>query len=218
MPCAAAAPPSFKSEGFLRPENFSELHALAESLVALNLGRMEVCLAFAEVLHDEGVACIDDLSCFEKAELSDLLTQAGMSKIQQVKVMAAVTDASAPAPPPMSGASPPPALAAADRAPTNAVGGSSLLDVLGALHGACWSMQHPAVAHFLAKQLPQAADMCKNDAHVTVAVIVVLRARFKDSKNGWVAHVKRAAQHARSALGDREYASHKAALASAMSE
>jgi hypothetical protein len=33
-----------------------------------------------------------------------------------------------------------------------------------------------------------------------------------------VAHVKRASQHARSALGDREYASHKAALASVMSE
>ena len=115
-------------------------------------------------------------------------------------------------------ASPPPALAAASRTPANVVGGSSLLDVLGALHGACWSMQTPAVAHFLAKQLPQAAGMCKSDAHVTVAVIVVLRARFKDSKNGWVAHVKRAAQHARSALGDTEYASHKAALASAMSE
>jgi hypothetical protein len=124
----------------------------------------------------------------------------------------------APAPPPMSGASPPPALAAASRTPAHAVGGSSLLDVLGALHGACWSMQHPAVAHFLAKQLPQSADMCKSDAHVTVAVIVVLRARFKDSKNGWVAHVKRAAQHARSALGDTEYASHKAALTSAMSK
>ena len=50
-----------------------------------------------------------------------------------------------------------------------------------------------------------------------VAVIVVLRARFKDSKNGWVAHVKRAALHARSALGDIEYTAHKAALASAMS-
>ena len=56
-----------------------------------------------------------------------------------------------------------------------------------------------------------------SDAHATVAVIVVLRAKFKDSKAGWRAHVKRAAQSARLTLGDSVYATLKVSLVNAMS-
>ena len=77
----------------------------------------------------------------------------------------------------------------------------SLLDVLGALHSASWSPQHPVVAAFLMKHLPMAHTSLTSDAHATVSVIVVLRAKFKDSK---------AAHSARLALGDSEYASLKA--------
>jgi hypothetical protein len=93
----------------------------------------------------------------------------------------------------------------------------SLLDVLGALHSASWSPQHPVVAAFLMKHLPMAHTSLTSDAHATVGVIVVLRAKFKDSKAGWHAHVKRAAHSARLALGDAEYASLKATLVRAIS-
>jgi hypothetical protein len=100
------------------------------------------------------------------------------------------------------------------RAPPHSfVGDSSLLDVLGAMDSASWSMSHPAVVNFLARHLPQTAEICTSNAHVTVAVIVVLRAKFKHVKKGWHAHVKRAAQAARCALGDVEYASCKAIIA-----
>jgi ubiquitin len=89
---------------------------------------------------------------------------------------------------------------------------SFLLDVLGALHGASWSLSHPAVVNFLAKHMPAAAAMCTSDDLVSVAVIVSLRASFKGSKSGWHSHVKRAAHRARTALGDVEYYRHKAAL------
>jgi hypothetical protein len=46
---------------------------------------------------------------------------------------------------------------------------------------------------------------------------VVLRAKFKDSKAGWRAHVKRAAQSARLTLGDSVYATLKVSLVNAMS-
>jgi hypothetical protein len=88
--------------------------------------------------------------------------------------------------------------------------GTSLLDVLGALHGASWSLSHPAVVNFLAKHMPSAVVMCTSDDLVSAAVIVVLRASFKGSKSGWHAHVKRAA------LGDFEYSQHKAALLAAL--
>ena len=93
----------------------------------------------------------------------------------------------------------------------------SLLDVLGALHSASWSPQHPVVAAFLMKHLPTAHTSLTSDAHATVGVIVVLRAKFKDSKAGWHAHVKRAAHSARLALGDSEYAALKATLVHAIS-
>ena len=91
------------------------------------------------------------------------------------------------------------------------------MDVLGALHSASWSPQHPVVAAFLMKHLPMAHTSLTSDAHATVGVIVVLRAKFKDSKAGWHTHVKRAAQSARLALGDAEYASLKATLVHAIS-
>ena len=93
----------------------------------------------------------------------------------------------------------------------------SLLDVLGALHSASWSPQHAVVTAFLMKHLPMAHTSLTSDAHATVGVIVVLRAKFKDSKAGWHAHVKRAAHSARLALGDSEYASLKATLVHAIS-
>jgi large subunit ribosomal protein L40e len=102
------------------------------------------------------------------------------------------------------------------QAPIQAQDGTSLLDVLGALHGASWSLSRPTVANFLAKHMPSAAVMCTSDDHVSVAVIVVLRANFKSSKSGWHAHVKRAACKARTALGDAEYYQHKAALLAAL--
>jgi hypothetical protein len=46
---------------------------------------------------------------------------------------------------------------------------------------------------------------------------VILRAKFKDSKAGWHAHVKRAAQSARRNLGDSAYASLKESLVPAAS-
>ena len=93
----------------------------------------------------------------------------------------------------------------------------SLLDILGALERASWSLRHPAVAAFLTKHLPAGAALLTSDAHATVAVIVVLRAKFKDSKAGWHAHVKRAALSARRTLGDSAYASLKESLVRAIS-
>jgi hypothetical protein len=92
----------------------------------------------------------------------------------------------------------------------------SLLDLLGALLHASWSLQHPAVQSFLANHLPAAAVMCGSDAETTVAVIVVLRVLFKHSKAGWHVHVKRAAKKARSDLGDSKYSTCKTMLASAL--
>ena len=92
----------------------------------------------------------------------------------------------------------------------------SLLDVLGALQRGSWSLQHPVVAAFLSRHLPAAAAVCSDDAHTTVAVIVVLRSKFKHSKAGWRVHVKRAANGARAALGDAVYSWHKALVAGAL--
>jgi hypothetical protein len=92
----------------------------------------------------------------------------------------------------------------------------SLLDVLGALQRGSWSLQHPVVARFLSHHLPAATALCGDDAHTTVAVIVVLRSKFKHSKAGWRVHVKRAAKGARAALGDAAYSSHKALVAGSL--
>jgi Mg-chelatase subunit ChlD len=92
----------------------------------------------------------------------------------------------------------------------------SLLELLGALMHASWSLQHPFVQAFLENHLPAAAAMCGSDAETTVAVIVVLRALFKHSKAGWHVHVKRAAKKARSDLGDSKYSTCKTMLASAL--
>jgi hypothetical protein len=93
----------------------------------------------------------------------------------------------------------------------------SLLDVLGALQSASWDLRHPVVAAFLNKHLPMTDALLTSDAHATVAVIVVLRVKFKDSKAGWQAHVKRAALSARRTLGDSAYASLKESLVRAIS-
>jgi hypothetical protein len=94
-PAAAAVPhrPSASVGAALDPE----LDALADSLVALKLGATKACLAFAEVLHNDGVVCIADLACVSETDAHDVLTCAGMSKIQLNKVMQAVTPAPAPA-------------------------------------------------------------------------------------------------------------------------
>jgi hypothetical protein len=93
----------------------------------------------------------------------------------------------------------------------------SLLDVLGALQSASWDLRHPVVAAFLNKHLPMTDALLTSDAHATVAVIVVLRVKFKDSKAGWHAHVKRSALSARRILGDSAYASLKESLVRAIS-
>ena len=112
--------------------------------------------------------------------------------------------------PPSATYSPPPRPASAS-AP-------SLLDVLGALRGASWTLQHPAVAEFIALHAPAAAAACSSDALTTVAVIVVLRTKFKSTKNGWHAHVRRAARWAREVLGDAEYAQRKVAMGNCVGE
>jgi hypothetical protein len=56
-----------------------------------------------------------------------------------------------------------------------------------------------------------------SDAHATVAIIVVLRAKFKLSKAGWHAHVKLGAHNARLTLGDSAYAALKISLVNVMS-
>ena len=101
--------------------------------------------------------------------------------------------------------------------PSISAANPSLLDILGALQGASWCLQHPAVAAFINKHMPTAVAALTSDAHATVAVIVILRAKFKDSKAGWHAHVKRAAQSARRNLGDSAYASLKESLVPAAS-
>ena len=75
-----------------------DVEALADTLVALKLGAKKACVAFAEVLYQEGVVHIEDVNNVLEAEARDMMARAGMSKLQQNKVMQAVAPAPAPAP------------------------------------------------------------------------------------------------------------------------
>jgi len=134
------------------------------------------------------------------------------------KIMARAAPVPLCAPPPQDDSFGPSPLEAGTKKSKLFATDPSLLDVLGALQSASWSPQHPVVAAFLIKHLPTMVHTSlTSDAHATVGVIVVLRAKFKDSKAGWHAHVKRAAHSARLTLGDSEYASLKVSLVHAIS-
>jgi hypothetical protein len=79
-----------------------KVEALANSLESLQLGAKKACIAFAEVLYQEGVVRIADLAMVSESDARDALMRAGMSKIQQSKVMQALAPAPAPAPAPPS--------------------------------------------------------------------------------------------------------------------
>ena len=104
---AAAAPPTHApaasgGAAALDPE----VEALADSLVALKLGAKKACVAFAEVLYQEGVVHIEDLALFPAASARVLLANAGLKELQQIKVMQAVAPAPAFAPATAPSASP----------------------------------------------------------------------------------------------------------------
>jgi TPR repeat protein len=80
----------------------SELEALAQSLQLLKLGAKQACIGFAEFLYREGVVHVADLSSVSDSDALDVLVRAGMSKIQQNKVM----HARAFAPPPATATAP----------------------------------------------------------------------------------------------------------------
>ena len=82
-----------------------EVEALADALVSLEVGLKKACVTFAEALCLEGVMHIRDVAEFTEAEARDMMTRAGMAKLQQNRVMQAVALAPAPAPAP---APPPP--------------------------------------------------------------------------------------------------------------
>jgi len=96
--------------------------------------------------------------------------------------------------------------------PSADLGDVSVLVVLGAMRSGSWSLGHGVVNAFLTKHLPSAIAMCQSDAHSTLAVIVVLRAHFKPTKQGWHLHVIRGKQYARAQLGDLEYCAFKTSL------
>jgi hypothetical protein len=94
---AATSPPSFAAGGGA-PALDPELDALADSLVSLKVGVSKACAEFAASLGKEGILSIADLADLTEADARDVLTRAGMSKIQQNRVMQAVAPAPAPAP------------------------------------------------------------------------------------------------------------------------
>ncbi len=79
-------------------EDAPELGALADHLVSLKVGVSKACAEFAASLGKESILSIADLAALTEAEARDVLSRAGMSKIQQNVVMQAVAQASAPAP------------------------------------------------------------------------------------------------------------------------
>jgi hypothetical protein len=57
--------------------------------ISLKVGLKEACIAFAVELGKEGVMAVEDLSDVTEAEARDMMTRAGMSKLQQNKVIQA---------------------------------------------------------------------------------------------------------------------------------
>jgi hypothetical protein len=94
---AAATPPPSSAAGGGASALDPELDALADSLVSLKVGVSKACAEFAAALGKEGVLSIADLADLTEADARDVLTRAGMSKIQQNRVMQAVAPAAASA-------------------------------------------------------------------------------------------------------------------------
>ena len=67
----------------------AELQALADVFVSLKVGLKEACVAFAVELSKEGVMAVEDFSAVTEAEARDMMARAGMSKLQQNKIIQA---------------------------------------------------------------------------------------------------------------------------------
>jgi hypothetical protein len=68
-----------------------ELQPLIDALVALKIGVQKTCAAIAVSLSQESVMSIEDLQLLSEAQVLDVLGRAGMTELQQVKLMRAVT-------------------------------------------------------------------------------------------------------------------------------
>jgi uncharacterized protein YerC len=67
----------------------AELQALADAFVSLKVGLKETCVAFAVELSKQGVMAVEDFSEVTEAEARDMMARAGMSKLQQNRVIQA---------------------------------------------------------------------------------------------------------------------------------
>jgi hypothetical protein len=70
----------------------AELQALADIFVALKVGLPESCAAFAVHLGKEGVMAVEDFSAVSEEEALDMMARAGMSILQQNKVIQAFAE------------------------------------------------------------------------------------------------------------------------------
>ncbi len=71
------------------PPISAELQALADAFVSLKVGLKETCVAFAVELSKQGVMAVEDFSEVTEAEARDMMARAGMSKLQQNRVIQA---------------------------------------------------------------------------------------------------------------------------------
>ena len=65
------------------------MQALADAFVSLKVGLKETCVAFAVELSKQGVMAVEDFSEVTEAEARDMMARAGMSKLQQNRVIQA---------------------------------------------------------------------------------------------------------------------------------
>jgi hypothetical protein len=79
---SAAAPQS-------SPPVAAELQALADAFVSLKVGLKETCVVFAVELSKQGVVAVEDFSEVTEADARDMMARAGMSKLQQNRVIQA---------------------------------------------------------------------------------------------------------------------------------
>jgi hypothetical protein len=83
-PAAGSAPASQTSSPIA-----AELQALADVFVSLKVGPKETCVAFAVELSKQGVMAVEDFSEVTEADARDMMARAGMSKLQQNRVVQA---------------------------------------------------------------------------------------------------------------------------------
>jgi hypothetical protein len=79
---SAAAPQS-------SPPLAAEVQALADAFDSLKVGLKETCVALAVELSKQGVVAVEDFSEVTEAEARDMMARAGMSKLQQNRVIQA---------------------------------------------------------------------------------------------------------------------------------